>query len=469
MMPFYGNADFFCFDGREVMLLDTTLGSYSLEDGVPAFPLLVFHFICLNTAFRFLDNSHERDALLALQVDFPPRLFDRRMRGPSRGEIIIVGEIAYSVVVAPTVFCGLALGEVVFDDGGITFRDGFRRPFMPPDLADLAKRFDGIIVHQALTIGGNIEDEVAISFIIGTDILLDKPTNTLESVCRHRLLPEPSALDTQASKSRKAVLAGAYLLSCTLLIRLDVGVEECLARILGCIQVHNKTIGLQTLDVVVNLLERDFIVRYARPRSVPTIDDECRNIAIIGEKLFQLSLDELGMLRFDVPRTDAVVGVEDAEIQHHSKSFLAKSINILANHIDMSWRLKGIVVGRLRVPNAETTMMLSRETSIGHACRLGSPCPLMAVEICRSESRHRHIGIGPVLDGIGGHVVMDEHAETQIDKGLLQLAQRLLLSCRQQGCQQEGKEEKYSFHTFIFIMLYESFPNNYSDVCDLLV
>ena len=118
MMPFYGNADFFCFDGREVMLLDTTLGSYSLEDGVPAFSLLVFHFICLNTAFRFLNNGHERDALLALQVDFPPRLFDRRMRGPSLCKAVIIGKVTKSVVVAPTIFRGTTLGKVMFDDGG---------------------------------------------------------------------------------------------------------------------------------------------------------------------------------------------------------------------------------------------------------------------------------------------------------------------------------------------------------------
>ena len=38
-----------------------------------------------------------------------------------------------------------------------------------------------------------------------------------------------------------------------------------------------------------------------------------------------------------------------------------------------------------------------------------------------------HIRVGPVLDGIGGHVVVDEHAEAQIDEGLLKLMKRLLL------------------------------------------
>ena len=193
-------------------------------------------------------------------------------------------------------------------------------------------------------------------------------------------------------------------------------------------------------------MERDFIIRDAGPRGVPAIDDECRDVAIVRKEFMQLRLDEISMLLgFDVARTDAMACVEDAEVQHHAQSLLAKGINILAHDIHMGRRLHGVVVGCFGIPDAETAMMLGGEAAIAHACCLCCLCPLVTIKMRRGESRDRHIWVRPVLNRIGGHVIVDEHAEAQVNKGLLQLVKRRLLSKPRKGCQQE-REKKDSSH-----------------------
>lgn len=132
-----------------------------------------------------------------------------------------------------------------------------------------------------------------------------------------------------------------------------------------------------------------------------------------------MCLDVLCMAWFYMAGANAVVCVEYAEVEHHAKTFLTESVDILTYDIDFGWRLHGVVVGCLGVPDAEAAVMLGGQAAVGHAGRLGSLCPLAAVEACRCKSRHGHIGVGPVLRRIRGHIVVDEHTETVIHKGLL--------------------------------------------------
>ena len=162
---------------------------------------------------------------------------------------------------------------------------------------------------------------------------------------------------------------------------------------------------------------------HARPGRIPAVDDERRDVAVVREKLLELRLDELRVLGLDVSGADAVVGVEDAEVEHDGKPFLTESIDILADDIDVGGRLHGVVVGGLRIPDAEAAVVLGGEAAVGHAGSLGGLCPLAAVEARRCEGRDGHVGIGPVLNGIRGHVVVDEHTEAEIDEGLLQFTQ----------------------------------------------
>ena len=255
-----GDADFFCADGVEVMLFEAAVRSLSFEDCIPVFAAFVFEAIGLHAAFSFFENGDQRYLFFALQIHFPPWGVYGGMGGPGGGEIVVAGEIADAVVVTPAAFGGTVLGEVATDDGDLAGWDRLCGACMLPELAYLAKCFDGIVVHQAFSIRGYVEHEVAVGLIVGADVFLDEPSYVLEFVCRHGFLPEPGALYAQAGHCGEVVFAGVYLLPGALFIRFDVGVEQCLAGILGCIEVHDEAVGLQALDVFVDFLEWYFFV-----------------------------------------------------------------------------------------------------------------------------------------------------------------------------------------------------------------
>ena len=71
-----GDAYVFSLDGRKAMLLDAAFRSCSLEEFVPAFSVVVFQFVSLQTALCFLYNSDERYLLGSLQIHLPPRFLD---------------------------------------------------------------------------------------------------------------------------------------------------------------------------------------------------------------------------------------------------------------------------------------------------------------------------------------------------------------------------------------------------------
>lgn len=255
-----GDADFFCADGFEVVLLEAVLWGLSFVECMPVFSSFVFEAIGLHAAFLLFEDGDLRDLFLAFQIHFPPWVVDGRMGGPGGSEIVVAGEIADAVVVTPTAFGRAVLGDVATDDGGFALGDCLCGAGMLPELAYLAKCFDGIVVHQAFSVRGDVEDEVAVCFVVGSDVFLDEPAYVLEFVCRHRFLPEPGALYAQAGQGGEAVFAGIYLLACALFVRFDVGVEQCLTRVLGCIEVHDEAVGLQAFDEVVDFLEWYFFV-----------------------------------------------------------------------------------------------------------------------------------------------------------------------------------------------------------------
>mgnify|MGYP007056173052 CR=1 FL=1 len=307
LVPDDGKPDFFCFYRGEAVLLDSARWGCAFEDGVPAVALPVFQAVGLDGAAFFLDDGDERDVSFPVETDFPPGLSDGGMRGPGGGEVVVAGEVAYAVVVAPRVFGGLVASDVAAGDGRVALGHRLRGPFMMPESAYLTERFDGVGIHLSVAVRGDVEDEVAVGVVVGTYVFLDEPADVAELVGRHGFLPEPCALERQAGEGRQPVLAGAYLLPCALLIRLDVGVEECLAGVFGGIEVHDEAVGLQALDVVVDVRERDVVVADARPGGVPAVDDEGRDVAVVREKFLELGLDELRVLGLDVSRTDAVV------------------------------------------------------------------------------------------------------------------------------------------------------------------
>jgi len=63
---------------------------------------------------------------------------------------------------------------------------------------------------------------------------------------------------------------------------LDIGVAERRAGILTGVVVDDETVGLMTLDVVVDLAKGNLIVGDPAPTGVPAVEDDGGDLAIIG-------------------------------------------------------------------------------------------------------------------------------------------------------------------------------------------
>src|SRR5258708_7919937 len=100
---------------------------------------------------------------------------------------------------------------------------------------------------------------------------------------RVSLLPEPSIGKSHTRKSRY-VAALWDLLPGILLKGLHIGIVESARRILTGIEVADQAVGLQVLDMLVNLMERHLFICDTAPRSIPAIGDEDVNLSITTEQ-----------------------------------------------------------------------------------------------------------------------------------------------------------------------------------------
>src|SRR5258708_33916209 len=96
------------------------------------------------------------------------------------------------------------------------------------------------------------------------------------------LLPEPSIGKGHTRKSRY-VAALWDLLPRILLKGLHVGIVESARRVLTGVEVADQAVGLQVLDVLVNLMERHFFIGDATPRRIPAVGDEDVNPSIAAQ------------------------------------------------------------------------------------------------------------------------------------------------------------------------------------------
>ncbi len=295
-----------------------------------------------------------------------------------------------------------------------------------PHPAYFPKCIHRIIVYQAVAVGSHIQDKVTIGIVIGFHILFHQPADILQLVGGHTLLPEPSALDRQTGQCRQSVLRGTDFLSGTLLIGFDVGIEKSLPGVFGRIQIHHQAVGLQALDVLIYFGEGNVLVADARPGRIPSVDNQRRYLAVVGQQFRQLCLNHRRMfLSVDMPRTYAMMRIQNTVVKHHLQAFGTEGIHVFAYHILMDGRVHTVVIGRLGVPDAEAAMVLGSQTAIRHMGCFCHLCPLTAIQPRRVEGRNRLVGIGPVLGRIGRNVEVDEHTEAQIHELLLQLVQRL--------------------------------------------
>src|SRR5271154_4673340 len=119
------------------------------------------------------------------------------------------------------------------------------------------------------------------------------------------LLPEPPIGKGHTRKGRH-VAAFWDLLPCILLKGLHIGIVESIGRILTGVEIADQAVGLQVLDMLINLMERYLFIRDSAPRSIPAIGDEDVDLSIANEQLRQLIFNELHLSRCHIEMTDVI-------------------------------------------------------------------------------------------------------------------------------------------------------------------
>ena len=153
---------------------------------------------------------------------------------------------------------------------------------MFPCLADVFEPAHHVGRKSSFPGRGSIEDQVAMPAIERLKPLVHHGRHGLKLAIRVRLFPEPPIRKGHTGEGRKVTVLG-NLLPRILFIRFDIGIVESAGRILTGVEVAEEAVGLETLDVLVDLVERDLFIRNAAPRSIPSISDEDVDLSIAGE------------------------------------------------------------------------------------------------------------------------------------------------------------------------------------------
>jgi len=126
------------------------------------------------------------------------------------------------------------------------------------------------------------------------------------------------------------------------------------------------------------------------------------------------------MLFGDVSPAKEVMGVEDGIIEKGLQALGPESVHIFADNVSFEGAVHDIVICCLCVPDAETAVMFGGETSVGHMGGFCGAGPLVTVQLCGIEGSGGGVRVGPVCVHEGGDIEMDEHAEAQVLKFLLE-------------------------------------------------
>jgi len=112
--------------------------------------------------------------------------------------------------------------------------------------------------------------------------LVNNSLYRLERSIRVSLLPEPSFRKGRTGEGRH-VASFWDLLPGILLKSLHIGIVESARRILTGIEIADQAVGLEILNVLIDLVERYLFIRDATPRRIPAICDEDINFSIARE------------------------------------------------------------------------------------------------------------------------------------------------------------------------------------------
>src|SRR5260370_32003875 len=147
---------------------------------------------------------------------------------------------------------------------------------------------------------------------------------------RVSLFPERTVRKGYTRKGRH-VAVFRDLLSGILLKRLHIGIIESARRILTGVEVAEQAVGLQILDMFIDLPERYLFIRDPAPRRIPSIGDDDVDLSIACEQFRQLIFDELYLGRSDVEMADIVAQRQDRIIEPHPQARPAERVDIGAH------------------------------------------------------------------------------------------------------------------------------------------
>ena len=301
-----------------------------------------------------------------------------------------------------------------------------------PRFADLRQSLHDVGRKLSLARRRRVEDHVDVQLVLRHQPLVDHLRHRLERAGGVGLLPEPAIGERDAGNGRDRAFAGD-LLAGILLEPLDVAVVERRRGILARVEVGDQAIGLEPLDERVDLVERHFVVGDPAPRRVPAVEHEHGDVAVVGQQLGELALDQVDLGARDVEMPNVIAQVEDGKVKRDLEPFATKRIDVRPHHIDATWRVLDARHRRGGGPETEAVVVLGREAAPGHPRRLGRARPLIGVERGGMEHRRGIVRIAPLAVLEGGEVEVVEHAEAEVDKLLLQLQERLRLAIVRRG------------------------------------
>src|SRR4029077_10447984 len=156
-------------------------------------------------------------------------------------------------------------------------------PRMRPSPPNLFQPAHQIRRELPFAVRWSVQNQVAVSEIQWPKPLVNDSLHRLERSIRVSLLPEPSFGEGHTRQGRH-VATFWDLLPGILLKSLHIGIVESARRILTGIEIADQAVGLEILNVLIDLVERHLFIRDATPRCIPAIRDEDVDFAIAGEK-----------------------------------------------------------------------------------------------------------------------------------------------------------------------------------------
>jgi len=173
--------------------------------------------------------------------------------------------------------------------------------------------------------------------------------------------------------------------------------------------------------VLIDFVERYLFVCDATPRCIPAICDQDINLSILREQLRQLIFDEPNLDRCHVEMADVIAQRQNRVLKPHPQASLAEGIDIGTDDVGRVQGPPHVCCCRFCRPDAEPIVMSGRQAPPSHVRRLRRRGPLVRIESGWTKQISGRCRIAPFAVLKSGHTEVQEHAEAQIHKPLLEI------------------------------------------------